>query len=288
MPAGVARVILQAALNAPTQPAILRATDLTTGNSGDRRRSPSCSRPTDRRSCRSYPATATITGPDTQTCSFGFRVDYFIYGGTPPYHVSSTFPDAVTLVNPTVFASGGFFEAITNGTCVKPLTFTIVDAIGRQTTATLNNIPGTAAPPPPPATGDHRYAGFYYGRPGSQQLLRQDLQFRDQRRHATIQRCVCRWNRGSESGHDVAGVVHHQQLRRRVGSAHHLHRRCERASADRDCIGDLQVAIIAGREACLTKATAPSGAVFFRLGDERANFRQRDVAAKDRASERCK
>ncbi|HKE42621.1 MAG TPA: hypothetical protein VKG21_22560, partial [Casimicrobiaceae bacterium] len=54
------------------------------------------------------------------------------------------------LVNSVVAAAGGFFEAITNGTCVNPLTFTIVDATGRQITAQLINQPGTATPPAPP------------------------------------------------------------------------------------------------------------------------------------------
>jgi hypothetical protein len=97
------------------------------------------------------PATATITGPDKNTCSTGVRVDYFIYGGTPPYHVAPSFPDTVTMVNTTVFTSGGSFEVMTNGSCVNPLTFTIVDAIGRQTTAQLINSLGTATPPPPPS-----------------------------------------------------------------------------------------------------------------------------------------
>jgi len=67
--------------------------------------------------------------------------------------VVSTFPTAVTLVNSVVLAPGLSFTAITNGTCVNPLVFSIRDAIGLQTTATLNNVPGTAAPPtaPPPA-----------------------------------------------------------------------------------------------------------------------------------------
>jgi hypothetical protein len=96
------------------------------------------------------PTTATISGANTATCSAGFRADYYIYGGTPPYNVSSTFPTAVTLQNAVVTTSGGFFSAITNGTCVNPLVFTIVDSTGRQTTATLINQPGTAAPPTPP------------------------------------------------------------------------------------------------------------------------------------------
>jgi len=147
---GNASVILQAAVNAPTQPAQLRATDLTTGNAvvGNF----TIVQVTDGSTILSVvPATATITGPDTATCTTGFKVDYFIYGGTPPYHVSSTFPAGATLVNSVVAAAGGFFEAITNGTCVNPLTFTIVDATGRQITADLINQPGTAAPPPPPA-----------------------------------------------------------------------------------------------------------------------------------------
>jgi hypothetical protein len=147
---GFARVVLQAGVNVPTQPAQIRATDLTTGNSVTA--SFTIVQQTDGSAILSVvPAVATITGPDVNTCSFGFRIDYFIYGGTPPYQISSTFPSAVTLVNSTVFVSGGFFEAITNGTCVDPLVFTIVDAIGRQTTAQLKNIVGTADAPPPPS-----------------------------------------------------------------------------------------------------------------------------------------
>jgi len=141
---GNARVILQAAVNVPTQPAEISATDLTTGNAVTA--SFTIVQQTDGSAILSViPPTATITGPDKATCSFGVRTDYFIYGGTPPYHIAPSFPDAVLLVNNTVNFSGGSFEAITNGSCVDPLVFTIVDAIGRQTTATLSNVVGTAA-----------------------------------------------------------------------------------------------------------------------------------------------
>jgi hypothetical protein len=149
---GNARVVLQATVNVPTQPAQIRATDLTTGNSVTA--SFTIVQQTDGSAILSViPPTATITGADAAHCSAGFRIDYFIYGGTPPYHISSTFPDAVTLVNSTVNFSGGSFEAITNGACVNPLVFTIVDAIGRQTTAQLINAVGTTpvTPPTPPA-----------------------------------------------------------------------------------------------------------------------------------------
>ena len=145
---GTARVVLQAGVNVPTQPAQIRATDLTTGNAVTAVFT--IVQQTDGSAILSViPATATITGPNKVTCSFGVRVDYFIYGGTPPYRVSPSFPDGVTLVNSTVNFSGGSFEAITNGSCVNPLTFTIVDAIGRQTTASLINTIGTADPTPP-------------------------------------------------------------------------------------------------------------------------------------------
>jgi hypothetical protein len=147
---GVATVVLQAAVNAPTQPAILRATEVSTGNSVNGVFT--IVQQTSGAAILSVvPPTATITGAFANQCSFNFRIDYYIYGGTPPYTVASTFPAGVTLVNSTVPASGGFFTAITNGSCVNPLVFTIVDSVGRQTTASLINQPGTATPPTPPA-----------------------------------------------------------------------------------------------------------------------------------------
>ncbi len=96
------------------------------------------------------PPIATITAAYSNACSTGFRVDYYIYGGNPPYTVAASFPAGVTLVNSTVARSGDFFEAITNGACVDPLVFTIADSAGKQTTASLINKPGTATPPGPP------------------------------------------------------------------------------------------------------------------------------------------
>jgi len=143
---GVAQVILQATAGAPTQPALLRATELTTGNQQTAQFT-IVQTINGAQVLAVVPSTVTITGPDTSTCSSGFRIDYFIYGGTPPYRITSTFPNSVTLINPTVLASGQPFTVITNGSCVNPLVFSIVDAVGLQTTATLNNTPGTSAPP---------------------------------------------------------------------------------------------------------------------------------------------
>ena len=52
-----------------------------------------------------------------------------------------------TLLNSTVNTNGGSFTADTNGSCVDPLIFSIVDATGRQTTAELHNVEGTEDAP---------------------------------------------------------------------------------------------------------------------------------------------
>ncbi len=144
---GTATVGLQAQASASTQPAQIRATAVAggqqlTGNFTIANRSVSTE-------VRVVPDTATIQSTYSDECSTGFRIDYFVYGGNPPYRVSASFPAAVSILNPTVFASGGFFEAFTTGVCVDPLTFTIVDASGKQTTASLANRPGSLTRPGP-------------------------------------------------------------------------------------------------------------------------------------------
>src|SRR5208283_471257 len=145
---GNAHVVIQANVAAPTQPAFLRATELTTGDQQTAQFT--IVQTTNGSSVLSVvPSTATITGPNSATCSSGFRIDYFIYGGTPPYTVQSSFPDAVDLLNTTVAASGLPFSAVTNSACVDPLVFTIRDSTGLQTTATLLNLVGTGTPTTP-------------------------------------------------------------------------------------------------------------------------------------------
>ena len=137
---GVARVGIQSAVDATTQPAQIRATDLDSGQqiAGNF----TVVNNTATSAITVIPAKATITGAYKNECSAGFEVDYFIYGGNPPYRISSTFPSAAAIIGSPVNTSGGRFRAVTNGTCVNPLTFTIADAAGKQTTALLENLPG--------------------------------------------------------------------------------------------------------------------------------------------------
>jgi hypothetical protein len=150
--AGVATAVVQALANSTTQPAQVRATDITTGNQQIANFTVVNNTTANQSPIVIVPNTANITGPDKNTCSTGFRVDYYVYGGTPPYTVQSTFPQAVTLSSNVVPSSGSFFSATTNGSCVKPLVFTIVDSAGQQTTATLTNDVGTVDPVAPPAS----------------------------------------------------------------------------------------------------------------------------------------
>jgi hypothetical protein len=145
---GVAQVIIQATPGVPTQPALLRATELTTGNQQTAQFT--IVQTINGSAVLSVvPSDVTFFGQDSTQCSNNFRADYYIFGGTPPYQVFATPPAGVTLTNVPVPVAGGFFSVITNGTCADPEILLIVDASGLQTTATLHNLLGTTPPTPP-------------------------------------------------------------------------------------------------------------------------------------------
>lgn len=146
---GLAQVQIRANTDAVTQFAQVRAIDLGTGQQAVANFVIQNNTVAGQSPLTVVPSNARITGAFTDECSSGFRTDYFIYGGNPPYRISSTFPAAVTLQNSVVSQSGGFFSAVTNGTCVNPVIFTIVDAAGKQATAQLINEPGTQPRPAP-------------------------------------------------------------------------------------------------------------------------------------------
>ncbi len=110
--AGHAQVIIKANVDAPTQFAQIRVTDVTSGQQliGNFLIVQSTDGTT---ILTVIPTTVTITGAFKGVCSTGFRVDYYIYGGTPPYpDYARGFPDALVLLTPTVDASGGFFPRL--------------------------------------------------------------------------------------------------------------------------------------------------------------------------------
>ncbi len=94
----------------------------------------------------------TINGPFKGLCSTGVRVTFYVFGGTPPYRVSTNFPDSASVVGTPVGVQGGSFDVITNGACFIGLTFAIVDANGFTVSAppTVDNLPGTEDQPTEP------------------------------------------------------------------------------------------------------------------------------------------
>jgi hypothetical protein len=135
-------VTLAVPASATTQIATIRATDVTSGNSiSSNFTIVAFNNGTAVLSVA--PTTASIPGlpASPPKCSFGVPVDYFVFGGTPPYTISASLPTFVIIQGSPVLTSGGFFTAITNG-CVDPDTLIITDASGRFITTTFSSVPG--------------------------------------------------------------------------------------------------------------------------------------------------
>ena len=149
---GNATVRLVVPVNAATQIATIRATDVAGGSSVVGQFT--IAQFINGNSVLSVIPTGvtTFTGPDTEHCSAGASATFFIFGGTPPYTVATNFPTAISITGTPVQRSGGGFTITTNGTCFTGLTFAITDAAGRTllTPPTASNVFGTAEPPPAP------------------------------------------------------------------------------------------------------------------------------------------
>lgn len=152
---GTAMVGLTVNVNAATQIATIRATDVTSGNqvTGNF----TIQQVTNGSEILSMIPTGntTINGPTATTCSSGAQVAYYIFGGTPPYQVAATFPQVVVLGGTPVLTNGGSFTATTLGLCFLNMQFAITDALGRTipggSSPTLTNALGSGTPTPPPA-----------------------------------------------------------------------------------------------------------------------------------------
>lgn len=140
--AGFAVVTIQAPVDALTQVATIRATDLTSGNQVTSNFTIVAFK--DGSSDISVsPGSVTIPGlpASPPRCASGVPVTYYVYGGTPPYRVSVNLPTIVSIVGSPILASGGGFTATTNG-CVDGAVFTITDSSNRFTNATLSSVLG--------------------------------------------------------------------------------------------------------------------------------------------------
>lgn len=145
---GNAVVRLRANVNAPTQFAILKVTDVEGGSV--LQTTFTIAQYTDGAGILSVvPDTHTITAFYKGDCSSGVRVDFIIHGGTPPYTIQSTSTGTATVSPSSVLTNGGGFTATTqNGFCPGTALIDIKDATGRVVTATVENKEGTNAVPP--------------------------------------------------------------------------------------------------------------------------------------------
>jgi hypothetical protein len=159
---GRAIVTVKADASVGTQIALIRATDVTSGNRIDTWFTIVQSTA----GVASYnvsPVKGSITGYYVNTCGAG-SLSYQIYGGVAPYTVfASSIANVVLEVGATrgqtvvVPATGGYFNAVTlGGTCSGTSTtlFTITDATGRVITATFESIAGTVPLPVAPDPND--------------------------------------------------------------------------------------------------------------------------------------
>lgn len=149
---GAAFGTIKANTNAPTQYAILKATDLANGSS--QQTTFVIAQNTSGAGILSVvPDKYTLTNPglSLNTCSSGVYFNYYVFGGTPPYRIVSTNTLVATVSPGSVSSNGGGFTATTAGSVCGDVTFAITDATGRTTTATLTNSASTTAATPPAA-----------------------------------------------------------------------------------------------------------------------------------------
>lgn len=147
---GLAIVRFKANVNAVTGAALIRATDLVTGNQVNG--SFVIAQFTDGTGTLSIiPAEVEIKAYYDDECSSGVSSTYYVFGGTPPYRVVTSFPQGLTLTGAPVQTNGGGFTATTRGACMDPANLIVTDATGRTLTVLLRNKPGENARPSAPA-----------------------------------------------------------------------------------------------------------------------------------------
>src|SRR5678815_5316732 len=95
--------------------------------------------------------TTTFTGPDSEHCASSGAATFYIFGGTPPYTVAPTFPNAVQINGAPVQRSGAGFTIVPTGNCFENLTFAIIDDTGQTVPnpPTITNLKGENAPTVP-------------------------------------------------------------------------------------------------------------------------------------------
>ena len=85
---------------------------------------------------------AWTAGTGSTSCYVGPAGTVKIIGGAPPYRLTASFPDRISVVAQVDDLGGTFniaFTASASGSCFDPGSVTITDRLGRVTTVTLTN-----------------------------------------------------------------------------------------------------------------------------------------------------
>ncbi len=153
---GLAVVTIRAGAGVPSQGAVLRYTDVATGQVktfafGITQFINGASTLT------VIPSATNWTGTNTSNCAANVSTTHYVFGGTPPYTILNTSP-LFAQVSPTTVASsgGGVNVTVTGAVCSAAggsTPFAVSDAAGLTTTFTVSNTLGTAPPPGPPISG---------------------------------------------------------------------------------------------------------------------------------------
>ena len=151
---GEAVARIQALVTAPTQVATLTSTDTVTGlvrrtnfniiqtTSGTGILSTLPSGPT------TFTGNKPAVGQPAQ-CPFGGVVDYYIYGGTPPYTVNTPLPSFVTVFPSIVTTNGGSFRATQTGCGASQLIVTDTQNRVVETSQVIGVLGPKGEDPPP-------------------------------------------------------------------------------------------------------------------------------------------
>jgi hypothetical protein len=148
---GRASVRIRANADAPNQTAILQATDVSSG--AFRQVGVVIAQSTGTSpGFFATPSSITFQGPNQGSCASSFATPglaatFFIFGGVPPYTITSP-SSGLVVSRDTVSFSGGSFDVRPTGVCLDNIPIVIRDSSGHTTTVTVSNVVGTTAVSP--------------------------------------------------------------------------------------------------------------------------------------------
>ncbi len=135
---GTARIRIRVLSDATAQTALLQVTDVSSGSTNTVSLSiaPSSNAP-----LSALPSTISFIGPDANNCATGASAEVIVFGGRPPYNVTS--PGTFVVTPSVLTASGQRFTVTPTGICTEGSAIAVVDDNGASASVTATNVPGS-------------------------------------------------------------------------------------------------------------------------------------------------